>query len=265
MKINLVFNGFILFVLIYILNMKYHFTGYRNDNFRNQNSKIIVQHYDKNILLGKYKPEQDSNFCRVSKQFASKDNIYLHKECYQAFLKMHAAAQKDSINLIIVSGMRSFEYQKGIWEAKWSGQRLVEGKNLSQLNLSEIDKVKMILRYNAMPGISRHHWGTDIDLNSVDAKYFASGKGKKIFLWLEKNAANYGFYRPYTIKNSSRLSGHEAEEWHWSYVPLSKKMLEEYNKTITYKDLINFSGAAFAEQIDVFGNFVNGIHPLCKP
>lgn len=260
----LINSGLLLFFFTaFNLNSSY----FISESVEPRQKKYSIQDYqiDKKVLIGKFKPEQDSHFCKVPKQFASKDNIYLQKECYNAFLKMYAAAQKDSINLVIVSGFRSFEYQKGIWEAKWSGQRLVEGKNLAKLNIPELEKAKMILRYSAMPGTSRHHWGTDIDLNSVDSKYFASGKGKKILLWLEKNAANFGFYRPYTTKNATRPNGHESEEWHWSYVPLSKKMLEEYNKVITYKDFSNFSGAAFAGQIDVIANFVNGIHPSCKP
>ena len=31
-----------------------------------------------------------------------------------------------------------------------------------------------------MPGTSRHHWGTDIDFNSVDPAYFKTATGIKV-------------------------------------------------------------------------------------
>ena len=38
-----------------------------------------------------------------------------------------------------------------------------------------------------MPSTSRHHWGTDLDLNNLNNSYFTSGKGKKIYKGSEKN------------------------------------------------------------------------------
>jgi len=44
-----------------------------------------------------------------------------------------------------------------------------------------------------MPTASRHHWGTDVDINSVDPDYFMNGTGLKEYEWLKKNAYKYGF------------------------------------------------------------------------
>jgi len=49
-----------------------------------------------------------------------------------------------------------------------------------------------------MPGTSRHHWGTDVDLFSLDNKFFESGDGKIWYSWMVQNAAKYGFCQPYT-------------------------------------------------------------------
>ncbi len=52
-----------------------------------------------------------------------------------------------------------------------------------------------------MPGTSRHHWGTEIDLNALNNKWFENGKGLKVYQLAYKNAAQYGFHQPYTAKN----------------------------------------------------------------
>jgi len=107
------------------------------------------------------------------------------KEAYEAWKKMHAAAAKDGVNLIIISATRNFDYQKGIWERKWNDAKY-KGKTDTETALN-------ILKYSSMPGTSRHHWGTDVDFNSVTPSYFTSGNGKKVYTWLLKNAATYGF------------------------------------------------------------------------
>jgi zinc D-Ala-D-Ala carboxypeptidase len=54
------------------------------------------------------------------------------------------------------------------------------------------------MQYSSMPGTSRHHWGTDVDLYALDDIYFTYGDGKIVYDWLLANAANYGFCQPYT-------------------------------------------------------------------
>lgn len=114
-----------------------------------------------------------------------------------------------------------------------------------------------------MPSTSRHHWGTDMDLNSLNNSYFASGKGKKIYDWLTNNAYKYGFYQVYTDKVNGR-TGYNLERWHWSYLPLASAYLEQYNTTINYSDIISFEGSDLAEEIKVIPEFVNGVSEKVK-
>ena len=85
---------------------------------------------------------------------------------------MQRAALYDTIQLIIVSGTRNFKEQKAIWNRKWNRYN----------NLKSIDRIKKILEYSSMPSTSRHHWGTDLDLNNLNNSYFTSGKGKKYII-----------------------------------------------------------------------------------
>ena len=112
-----------------------------------------------------------------------------------------------------------------------------------------------------MPGTSRHHWGTDIDLNSMDPKYFETDAGKKIYDWLCANAANFGFGQPYCAKGDLRKTGYEEEKWHWSYLPISKQCITAWKSKVSYANIAGFSGSETAEKLNVIEDYVLGINP----
>ena len=207
---------------------------------------------EKNILLGKFDYKKDSNFSIVSSKYSSK-TIYLRKEVLQKFDQMYDAALKDGIKLVIISGTRSFNHQKYIWDRKWA-------KNI--LKMDSISTVKEIMKYSSMPSTSRHHWGTDIDLNSLENSYFEKGEGKKIFDWLVANAFKYGFHMTYDNQKETKRTGYKMEKWHWSYMPISKQFLIQFNEYVKCENISSFKGSKFAchPKMDVIKNFVNGIN-----
>lgn len=207
------------------------------------------------FLLGKTTYEKDSRFILVPSNRSTK-TCYLLKEVNAAFDEMAKAALKDGVSLKVVSGGRNFEMQKAIWERKWKGRR----PNFK----SDMETALDILKYSSMPGTSRHHWGTDLDINSVDPAYFASGKGKIEYEWLKKNAASFGFCQTYDNKSESKRTGYSEEKWHYTYMPISNKLLDQYNKKITSEQITGFLGSATAKEIDVVKFYVNGISLLCK-
>jgi hypothetical protein len=87
------------------------------------------------------------------------------------------------------------------------------------------------LLWSALPGASRHHWGTDLDL--VDRKACEAGHQIKLTreefatggplahldLWLEANAPRFGFFRPF----QGVRSGVQPEPWHFSFAPIAEK------------------------------------------
>ena len=206
----------------------------------------------KTILLGKFDYKTHPDFVQVDLKLSSK-KIYLQNEAYEAFLKMQRAALYDTIQLIIVSGTRNFKEQKAIWNRKWNRYN----------NLKSIDRIKKILEYSSIPSTSRHHWGTDLDLNNLNNSYFTSGKGKKIYNWLINNANKYDFYQVYTDKINGR-TGYNLERWHWSYLPLASTYLEQYNTTVNYSDIDGFKGSDLSEDIKVIPAFVNGVSKKVK-
>ncbi len=226
-------------------------------------AEVLSPGIDMNHLLGHIDPVADANFSRVAKPYASRDGLYLLDEVYRAFVRMRQAAKKDGVSLVIVSATRSFNAQKRIWERKWTGARLADGRNLAKTIPDPIARARIILRYSSMPGTSRHHWGTDVDINSVDNAYFASPKGRKVFAWLAANAGGFGFCQTYPARGNDRPQGYEEEPWHWSYCPVAKRYLEQYVQKVTYDDIRGFKGSNTATQLDVIANYVLTINPKC--
>ncbi|MCF8277669.1 MAG: M15 family metallopeptidase [Flavobacteriales bacterium] len=215
------------------------------------------------FVLGKVEYAQHSEFVKIPQAYANKEGMYLRKEALDAFILMRKKAQTDGVNLTIISACRNFNHQKSIWEAKWNGSRKVGGKDLSQSIPNAAERAKEILKYSSMPGTSRHHWGTDIDVNSLSSAYFESGKGKKEYEWLRDNALEFGFCQVYSEKGNERKHGYEEEKWHWSYVPLSSRYLAYYKRNIKQTDIQGFDGAD-ALPFSEIRKYVLGISTDCK-
>lgn len=236
-----------------------------DSGFHAELPKAHTRDFSSDELLGRFEPATHPDFVKIQTTHTSKSEAYLRADAYTAFVSMYDAARKDGITLTIISATRNFSAQKGIWEAKWNGDRLVEGKNLKTDVKDSVERARMILRFSSMPGTSRHHWGTDIDINNLENQYFATGKGKLEYEWLVKHAGNYGYYQPYTVKDSLRPYGYEEEKWHWSYLPLSKQMTQQYKDKITTDSISGFKGSGTAGLIDVINRYVLGIHPEGLP
>jgi len=241
-----------------IISFSYH--SFHQDAIK----AVETQKISKKKLLGQINPSKDADFSIITAPYTLKKNLYLNTEALQAYQDMYRAAANDGIDLKIVSAFRSFYRQKVIWESKWTGERKVMGQNLYITYPNAEKRAKVILMFSSMPGTSRHHWGTDVDIYSLNDKDFLSGKGKKIYDWLQKHAEKYGFCQVYTPKPETRTTGYEEEKWHWSYQAVATEYLEQYQKHIKYSDIVGFKGDRVAKNIGVIENYVLGINPNCK-
>jgi len=155
------------------------------------------------------------------------DSILLERNTYYAFKKMEDAAKKDGFNLKIVSAYRGYERQKHIWNNKYN-------KFTNTHSLEPLKAIKEIIRYSTIPGTSRHHWGTDIDIideNYSDqenvlmtSKFEKGGVFYNVKKWLDLNSEKFGFY--ITYNNNPNRKGFDYEPWHYSYAPVSIKILD---------------------------------------
>lgn len=219
---------------------------------------------DITYCMGQFSPKDHSDFISIPSRYADQGGRYMRADAFSAFVKMYDAAQQSGIKLVIKSAARNFDYQKAIWERKWTGTTtLSDGTNVATDIKEDVDKARKILEYSSMPGTSRHHWGTDIDLNAFDNAYFEQGEGKKIYDWLIANADSYGYCQPYTPKGTERPHGYNEEKWHWSYQPVSQTITEYARQSLHNEMILGFQGAQTAVEIDVVGKYVLGIHASC--
>jgi len=217
---------------------------------------VVDEGFSKAELLGQIQPASHASFSLVPQKYASKTGIYLRTEVLFAFKALHQAAIDEGLEIRILSGTRSFAYQQSIWERKWEKPRY--------MGWDALDKALDILTYSSMPGTSRHHWGTDIDLNALENAYFESGEGREVYEFLNRCAPTFGFQQVYTPKDipNSPRSGYEEEKWHWSYTPISIPMLKAYNALISTEDIRGFQGASQADSVKIINDYVNGIRIL---
>ncbi len=208
-------------------------------------------------LMGKFDPVRHPDFVPVGRPYTDRPGMLLRKEAFESFRKMWEAARKDSVPLKIISSTRTFFQQKAIWEAKWS--------RFAKTTPDPTARAVRIMEYSAMPGASRHHWGTDIDLNDLNNPAFeAGGKYASVYDWLQKNAHRFGFCQPYTPKGAERPHGYNEEKWHWTYQPLSAPMLEAYSRQINDTLITGFLGAESAKSIGIVRQYVQGINQSCR-
>ncbi len=229
--------------------------------------KTLWEASKKIYLTGKFDPPLREDFVVIPSEhligIMSGSKMYLRKETFSAFSAMAERAASDGIELKIASATRNFDYQKNLWNKKWSGETLVDGKDLSKTIPDGTKRLKKILEYSAIPGASRHHWGTDIDINNANVQYFDTEKGKREYEWLLKNARYFGFCQTYNLKGSARPTGFNEEKWHWSYLPIAKALTQDYKDLIKNDDLTGFLGSEYAVEQNLIENYVLGINPKC--
>lgn len=169
-------------------------------------------------------------------------NHWLLPDTCAAFQAMQTAASIDGIDIQLVSSYRSFERQCAIWNAKWQGDLALRNEHnqiLDPASLSDTEKMHAILLWSALPGASRHHWGTDIDVYDktavdhwegefelISAEYCGDGPCATLSVWLDTHAPQFNFFRPY----ERYLGGIGAEPWHLSYRPIADKIAYAFDK-----------------------------------
>jgi LAS superfamily LD-carboxypeptidase LdcB len=183
-----------------------------------------------------------------------KGGLKVAPDTLKHFLELQELAKKDGIQLEIVSGFRSFETQLAIWNRKASGEGPVYGEGDDVLNIDELSPEELmhaILRWSALPGASRHHWGTDIDIYDASkiqkedlkllvSEYEMGGPCGQLSLWMHSKmlSKECKFHLPY----KEDLGGVGTEPWHFSYTEDSTELehlisIFELRKVLAEQDI----------------------------
>lgn len=149
------------------------------------------------------------------------EDTFLHKDILEDWLQFKEQASKQGLDLFIISGYRNFERQKTIWNRKLH--------NLDTNDHIQLEKrLEQVLRFSAIPGMSRHHWGTDFDLGDrkplikhptyqislEQHEYEDEGIFAQLGEWLNQVLTkDFPFYRPYAKDHG----GVAVEPWHLSH------------------------------------------------
>lgn len=169
----------------------------------------------------------------------------VHREVIDPLLFLTQRAASAGFILKVASSYRSFARQLLIWNNKAQGLRPVlndVGEIIDINLLSPRDKVFAILRWSALPGASRHHWGTDIDVYGgahIDPSYQlqltvaetqGDGPYAEFHRWLNDELVHgsSGFFRPYAPDRG----GVAPEPWHLSYAPLAAKFSQQLTSAV---------------------------------
>ncbi|WP_391557966.1 D-alanyl-D-alanine carboxypeptidase family protein [Robertmurraya sp.] len=146
----------------------------------------------------------------------------MRKEAALALEKMFSEAKTNGIELYAVSGYRSYERQRIIFDA--------------EVKKSGEEKAAQVV---AVPGNSEHQSGLAMDISAKSAdlglteSFGETIEGK----WLAANAHKYGFILRYP-KGKESITGYQYEPWHFRYVGVSAAQTI-FEKNITLEEYFN--------------------------
>jgi LAS superfamily LD-carboxypeptidase LdcB len=200
----------------------------------------------------------------------------LEPQAAAALRAMRTAAASAGMDLQPVSGFRDFDRQLAIWNGKFRGTRALldaASRPLRAAELDEAQRVAAILVWSALPGASRHHWGSDCDLidrqalapgaavELLPADYAPGGRYARLSQWLEAHAHDYGFFLPYDRDRG----GVQPEPWHISYAPVAGPALASLDVELLREALagaeLEGGAAVSARLVEYYDRYVAAVAP----
>lgn len=181
----------------------------------------------------------------------------LHPQAGAAFGALMTDAAREGMDLVAISAFRDFSRQLAIWNGKFRGERSLLDRHGARLDISAMDEeaiVRAILQWSALPGASRHHWGSEVDVidraalkpgarpQLLPQEYAPGGVFAHLTDFLQRRAAHHGFFLPY----DSERGGVRPEPWHLSYAPVSVGALQALTPAVLAQALQDASLAGLS-------------------
>jgi hypothetical protein len=175
-----------------------------------------------------------------SSDFVKVDGYIVDKQILGDYNKLKESLSKFGFALRIESAYRPFERQLSIWNRKASGElKLLSAEGLPmERPTDEEELMYAILTWSALPGASRHHLGTDLDV--VDGNTCPAGYEVEL-----TPAECDGMFRPFHEKLTELMGAGESfgfqrvfvpgrgriqpEMWHVAHLPTSRRYLESFS------------------------------------
>lgn len=197
--------------------------------YEDEEGKLIVKNTDDILVLVNkrrnlppdYKPE-DLVIPNVRFSFKEKlEKRYLREEAALALEELFAEAEKEGLILYAVSGYRSYNTQKILFENK--------------VNRVGFEAANLLVAY---PGQSEHQTGLAMDVScqrvgfTLEEDFGQTEEG----IWLKDNAHRFGFIIRYD-KDTTHITGYNYEPWHIRYVGKDAAKVI-YEKNITLEEFL---------------------------
>ncbi|AOT08561.1 M15 family metallopeptidase [Pseudoalteromonas luteoviolacea] len=159
----------------------------------------------------------------------------VHNQIVNDLDALNKAVKAAGFEFTIASAHRDFHRQASIWNAKFSGKRSILDKNSIPIDtdsLTDSEIVESIMLFSALPGASRHHFGSDLDIYAKNClapheslqlepwEYQSGGPFYEFSCWLESSLSEFGFFKPY----DKYRGGVAAEPWHISHIKTANMM-----------------------------------------
>jgi len=182
------------------------------------NIKSIEKEDDLLVLVNKYNSLSQTYEPQDLTEVGSSGKL-MRKEAAINMTNLQKDAKKDGIQINMVSGYRSYDYQDGLYS-----------KYLKRDPQSVVDT------YSARPGHSEHQTGLAMDVSDhtwTCEEYF---EDTLQFEWLQENAYKYGFIMRYP-KGKEFITGYTYEPWHYRYVGVDVAT-KIHTENITYEEYV---------------------------
>lgn len=195
----------------------------------------------------------------------------------EAFLDMAAEARAEGLELHPFSSFRGIETQTYIWNAKFRGEKVLydrDGRPRDHHAMSVDERLWAILCWSALPGGSRHQWGTEIDVIDraamppgyrvclLPSEVAPGGVFARLHAWLDQNMHRFGFFRPY----ARFQGGMYPEPWHLSFAEISLPALEALSVEILREALNGQPIEAKARTLELLPEmFERHVKNICPP
>lgn len=172
--------------------------------------------------------------------FVQVEGYVVDRQILPFYNKLKERLAVEGFVLRLESAYRNFERQLSIWNRKANGSlKLLDAQGLPmELPKDEEELMYAILIWSALPGASRHHLGTDLDV--VDGN--ACPEGYEVQL---TPAECEGMFAPFHKKLTELMDAGEAfgfsrvfvpgrgriqpEKWHIAHLPTSRQYLEQFS------------------------------------
>ena len=186
--------------------------NFRDNTNQSNSSQNLILVNKSNSLSRNYQPD-DLVIPNIRFDNIADDMVqYVRYDAAISLEELFQAAESQGINLIAVSGYRSYSYQDNVYR-----------NEVNTVGRIEADK------YVAKAGESEHQTGLSMDILSDEYLSLDDGFENTIaFSWLEDNMSNFGFILRFP-KGKEDITGYSYEPWHIRYVgiPAATEIMEE--------------------------------------